>query len=250
MARRRKTYRRRRGRFAFLLKLLCFVLILAALIGALTTFFKVDQIVVSGNEKYSEEEILKVSGINEGDNLILMNKYAIAQTVFEKLPYVESASIRRKLPDTLLFDIRECQAAASVPSEEGNYLISIQGKVLEKSETVPDGCAAVAGASLFEPKISADAVFSTEENYKGKALLALLTAAEEKRIRSSIKEIDLSDGTCLQFAYLERFSVKVPWDCNIAYKLESLCTVVDYLENNETGTINLLTEGKASFIPK
>ena len=44
--------------------------------------------------------------------------------------------------------------------------------------------------------------------------------------------------------------MKLPWNADISYKLESLATVADYLELNETGTINLMTDGKASFIPE
>lgn len=250
MARRRKTYRRRRGRFAFLLKLVCFALILAALVGAMTAFFKVDQIIVSGQERYSSEEVLLVSGIREGDNLFLLNKYAAAQAIFEQLPYVESASIQRKLPDTLLISIVECRAAASIKGPDGRYLISAQGKILEKTSARPEDCTKVSGCTLLSPEISAAIAFAPEENYQCEALLKLLAAAEEKRIRGGIGEIDLSDGTCLQLSYLERFTVKLPWNADFAYKLESLATVVDYLEDNETGTINLLTDGKASFIPK
>ncbi|MFQ6976521.1 MAG: hypothetical protein ACLRSD_05650 [Oscillibacter sp.] len=34
-----------------------------------------------------------------------------------------------------------------------------------------------------------------------------------------IGEIDLSDGTAITFTYLDRFTVKMPWDADIAYKL-------------------------------
>ena len=65
MARRsRRNRRRSRGRFAFLYRLLCFVLICAAIVGALVLFFKVDTISVSGNDRYSRETILAASGMD------------------------------------------------------------------------------------------------------------------------------------------------------------------------------------------
>ena len=49
MARNRSTNRRRRrGRFSFLMKLLCILLIAGAVVAALTIFFKVQSITVSG----------------------------------------------------------------------------------------------------------------------------------------------------------------------------------------------------------
>ena len=119
MARGRTTHRRRRGRFSFLLRLLCTALVIAAVIGAVTLFFKAETIAVEGNRKYTEQEVIEAAGLHLGDNLYLMNKYDHAQAIFQNLPYVESASINRKLPDTLLIEVKECPAAASVPAEGG-----------------------------------------------------------------------------------------------------------------------------------
>lgn len=97
MARRsRRNRRRSRGRFAFLYRLLCFVLICAAIVGALVLFFKVDTISVSGNDRYSRETILAASGVSEGDNLFLLNKYDAAAKITEALPYVESVRLSRQ----------------------------------------------------------------------------------------------------------------------------------------------------------
>ena len=65
-----------------------------------------------------------------------------------------------------------------------------------------------------------------------------------------IGEIDLSDGTAITFTYLDRFTVKMPWDAAIAYKLGNVRTVVEQLEANQTGTINLMNDGRADFIPE
>lgn len=106
------------------------------------------------------------------------------------------------------------------------------------------------GCLLLDPAESGDAAVAEEQAYKLEALKALLRAAEEKRMLADMETIDLGDDSCLQFTYAGRFSVKLPWNADISYKLESLATVADYLELNETGTINLMTDGKASFIPE
>ena len=106
MARNRSTNRRRRrGRFSFLTKLLCILLIAGAVVAALTVFFKVQSITVSGNARYTSEEVVAASGIEIEDNLFLLNKYSAAQAIFEKLPYVEEATINRALPDTIVITV-------------------------------------------------------------------------------------------------------------------------------------------------
>ena len=125
MARNRSTNRRRRrGRFSFLTKLLCILLIAGAVVAALTVFFKVQSITVSGNARYTSEEVVAASGIEIEDNLFLLNKYSAAQAIFEKLPYVEEATINRALPDTIVITVRECAAGKGKAEEAARMAIS------------------------------------------------------------------------------------------------------------------------------
>lgn len=249
MASKRRNRRRRRGRASFPLRLLCLAVVIAAFLGALTMFFRIDMIVVEGNERYTEEQIIEAAGVQKEQNLVLLNKYDVKQAIFDALPYVETVVVNRKYPDALLLTVTECVASAAIPGADGTWLMSDSGKILERTATVPDGCVRVTGCELSEPSVGAQAAFSEEESYKLDRLLALLRAAEEKQLLSMIGEVDLGDGTGITLTYLGRFTVKMPWDADLAYKLENLRTVVDVLEDNEAGTINLMTDGKASFIP-
>ena len=90
MARRRHSNRRRRrGNFGFLYKLLSVLVICAAVVMALTLFFRVDTIRVTGTERYTEDEVIEASGIQLGDNLFLLNKYEAARSIAEQLPYID-----------------------------------------------------------------------------------------------------------------------------------------------------------------
>lgn len=250
MARTRNNRRRRRGRFTFLLKLFAILVTMAAIVWAAAFFFRMDHIVVSGNERYSEQEVIEASGLRIGENLYFFNKYDVKEEIFARLPYVEEVKINRKLPDALLIEVRECVAAASVRSESAVWLISEQGKLLEEIAVPPEGCPTVNGALLIDPVATQPVDFGSEAAYRGAVVLTLLQESGARNMRESIGEIDMSDDTSLSFTYLERFTVSMPWTADVSYKLESLMTVVDYLENNETGRIDLMTEGKASFIPE
>ena len=164
MARNRSTNRRRRrGRFSFLMKLLCILLIAGAVVAALTVFFKVQSITVSGNARYTSEEVVAASGIEIEDNLFLLNKYSAAQAIFEKLPYVEEATISRALPDTIVITVRECAAAAGVVTPEGYWLISENGKLLEQTDTLPSGCPSITGVEPESPALSAQLSLGEEK---------------------------------------------------------------------------------------
>ena len=48
------------------------MLICTAISLALTLFFRIRSIEVSGNDRYTRQEIIDAAGVNEGDNLCLM----------------------------------------------------------------------------------------------------------------------------------------------------------------------------------
>ena len=55
---RSRTRRRNRGRFGPLFKLLCLIALIVALTGGATVFFRVERVVVEGNQRYTQEEII------------------------------------------------------------------------------------------------------------------------------------------------------------------------------------------------
>ena len=97
MARKRGSKRRRRGRFSFLYKLLAVLATCAVIVIALTLFFRVETIRVSGNIRYTEEEIQAATGVELGSNMYLLNKFEVQRRLREALPYIDSVQIRRHL---------------------------------------------------------------------------------------------------------------------------------------------------------
>ena len=77
MARGRNNRKRRRNRRRFgpLFKLLCILTAAAALTFGATVFFQVETIVVSGNSRDTQQEIIDAVGVQVGDNLFRMNKF-------------------------------------------------------------------------------------------------------------------------------------------------------------------------------
>lgn len=254
MARNRGTnHRRRRGRFSFLLRLVCSLLILGAVIAALTVFFKVQRIEVNGSERYDAQTVVEASGIEPEDNLFLLNKYSVGQTICETLPYVEAVSIRRALPDTIVITVQECGAAAGLETQDGVWLISENGKLLERADAAGEGRPTVVGIELTAPEPSAQLAPDGESSEEITVLLTLLRTAGERAMLADLGRIDLSDPEAIYLRYLDRFTVKLPWDADIATVLRGMEEVVtEKLESNQTGEINFMNladKGQINFIP-
>ena len=113
-ARKGNKHRRGKGRLGKILQFLCVAAVLCAMTVGATVFFQVEQIEVSGNQRYTREEIVAVTGIQMGDNLFRMNKFAIQDHVKEEMPYIEDILIRRRLPSTITVAVTEWDAVAQV----------------------------------------------------------------------------------------------------------------------------------------
>ena len=61
------------------------LVICGAIVAALTLFFRVNTVVVSGQQRYTQQQILDASGIQTGDNLFLLNKYDVANQIIGEL---------------------------------------------------------------------------------------------------------------------------------------------------------------------
>ena len=157
MAAHRKQHnrKRKRSRLGPLFQFLCGIAVVVALTMGATVFFQVESIEVSGNQRYTQEEIIQATGIQMGDNLFHLNKYAIYDQVGQSLPYIETIQIRRGLPNTIRVNITEWDAVAEIlPNENPEqlvwesdpeqeeapeaakeaWLISVGGKLLEQAD--------------------------------------------------------------------------------------------------------------------
>ena len=256
--RRRKNKRYRRSRLTVPLRILSFLLICGAITTALIVFFKVQTVTIQGNERYTEEEILEVSGIETGENMFLLNKFAIRDRITEELPYIQSVRFWRNLPDTIVIEVNECEPVAAVIQGESAWLVSREGKLLEEvSAAQAEKYLQIVGCTLLMPAVSSQLALpqGTDENGVPKSnitrgqLVSLLQTLEDRHMLANATKIDCSDRDKLVMDYAGRFQVEIPYDADFNKKLNALGQIIDQLQENETGTIILTMPDKSSFKP-
>ena len=254
MARRRKSNRRRRrGSLGFLYKLLSTLAICAVVVAALTLFFRVDTIEVTGMERYTAQEVIDASGVASGDNLFLLNKYSVDQDIKAALPYIEELRINRRLPDTLVIQVQECGIPLAVVQDGSAWLVSPKGKIVGQEEaSAAEGYGVIDGCQLLAPSVGTSLALATEYANQQQSLLNLLAALEEAGLMDQVDAIHLSDLAVLRMDYAGRFVVELPYGADYDYKLRSLVASleIDAIQSNQTGTIQLTRDdGKVNFIP-
>ncbi len=253
MPKKRKTRRRRRrGGLGRLLRPLSVLLTAVAVVAALTMFFKVSTVEVIGSSRYRDGEVAAASGVELGDNLVLLDKYRIAQRIYTELPYVTEARINRKFPSTLVLEVTETTAVASIQGAGGYWLLSAGEKLLEAvDETGAQDYLRITGLEAVNPAVSARLELPEDSPITLERLGQLLSAMERLEMLGRADGLDLSDRSDLVLGYDGRFQVIISYDADFDYKLLCLLEAVKCLEPNERGTIrlNMKEANKAHFIP-
>jgi len=251
---REKAYGRSRGGPGCLSMLFLVLLVLAAVTATIAIFFRISRIEIRGNERYSTEEIRVASGVEQGDNLLLFNKFKAISGIFSKLPYVDEIRMSRDLPDTLVIEVAETSARAYIAVPSGYWLLSPKGKLLERRLTLPDDdLIEIRGAALVAPEPGKTADFGPEEKMRFAAMTDTLSTLESMGVAKDVDSIDISKVYNIEIGYLNRFCVKLGMPENLDYKIEFLKEkVVTKLNPNDTGVIDLselIEKKQARFIP-
>lgn len=246
MAKQRRRRRRRNwrnGRFLAPYLVLAVVMIGAVIAAGCIVFFKVNQIEVDGNHRYSVEEIAEASGIQEGDNLFLISKTDTAQKLLDRLAYVRSVNIRRKLPDTVVLTIAESDAVAAIQSEKQWWLINEEGKVMETT-TKPKEFIQVTGLTLLAPEPGEPIAVEEESKAMRDSLIQLLKAMKGREMLEETRSVDCSNYKELVINYRDQLTVKMLVDADYDYQVKMLKAVLEkYVDVNwskkEKGTLDM-----------
>ena len=245
----RRHGRGRRGRrFGVLYKLLTLVVVCAAAVLALTLFFKVESVEVTGNSRYSAQEIQDACGVSLGDNLYLLSKPDMVQRLHQRLPYIDEVRITRSLPNTLRVQVTEFTTVYAVEQEGTVWLLTSGGKIVETAAERGD-TPLIDGCELLAPSLGGDVSFALELQNRQESLFALLTALESAELTGDVRAIHLGDPTVLSMDYTESFTVEMPYGADYPRLLRYLTLVIEELETNLTGVIDLTRDGEPHFRP-
>lgn len=244
--------RRRRGGLGRLLRPLSVILAAVAVVAALTLFFKVEHIEVTGAGRYSASDIIEASGVETGDNLVLLDRYRVAQKIYTALPYITDVRPKPKFPNTLEIEVVETRAAAAIQGAGGFWLLSSNGKILEGvDETAAADYLQIIGLQAEEPAVSSPLVLPEDSRLTTERLSELLTALTDHEALTRADVIDCSDARKLVLQYDGRFQVEMFYNADFDFKVICMLTAVDKLEPNETGILRMTMEDdyQVNFIP-
>lgn len=230
---RRSRRRQISRRIAFL------ILTLGVAFLAVTVFFRVEKLNVTGTAHYTAEEITATLGIEKGDNLFSFRVSSLESKLMKTYPYLSRVKIERQLPDGLLVQAVDAVPTLAIDVEGGGcFLADAQGKLLEQAAGAPAGVAPVTGVVISGGK--AGQVLTGEDGERVDTLLHVTRALDKQGMMEDVDFVNVSAAYDVRFGYLGRLDVRLGEATKLTEKLRMLARIVnDELSPSDVNTIYL-----------
>ena len=228
---------------------LALILIAAAAIVFLSIFFRVSIIQVKNDTVYTDEEIMAASGIEKGVNLLFINNFSAVSSIYATMPYVESVSLKRAMPNRIILEVTGSEAAACVSFGDDYWLINASGKLLEKIDArAARSFIRVEGMEPLQPVAGEIMTVSEENTGKDIFLYELLGQFRLRNIVKKIDWVDLSDLNDPRFSYDGRYTVILSSTTDLSRRLSLIESAIGQLAEGDAGTLELEMAGESSKV--
>jgi len=247
--------------------------VIAILLG-ISVFFKVEKVVVYGNEGYDAWTICEASGIQTGENLLTFGSVRACGRITEELPYVQYVRIGVSLPDTVNIYVTEYPVVYSVEAKDGSWwLMGSDGKIVAQTDI---GAAAahtkILGLTLSSPVVGEMAAAAegqpetatnadgetvqlpviTSGNDRLKAAKTVMASLELCDVLGEVASIDVTTPGNMTAWYGERFEVLLGDTSKMDRKITWMRDAIAQMEDYQTGTLDVTFTNypnQAAFTP-
>lgn len=246
------------NRNRFMLHLVTVVAIVLALLLGFSIFFKARNVMVSGAEKYSAWQIRQASGIQDGENLLMLNAAKVSGRIRTKLPYVSQVRVGIKMPDTVCIEIVELDVAYAVEAKDGQWwLIDSGGKVIESiSAAQSKSYTQILGVQLDSPTVSNSAVAVEPElsettaegesvpvtvrgSERLEAALMVAQSLEQHGILGEVVSVDVTNIGAIELWYGDRYQVQVGDAQRVDYKIQAMKMAIEQSSEYQSGILDV-----------
>jgi cell division septal protein FtsQ len=247
----------RKGRRARILRILrklfsnvAFVLFLiAAVLIAIYYAFLLSDVIIIGNEKYSSEYILSLSGLREGRHMLMIDMDEAKEKI-EDNPYLEVEQMTYIFPNRIRIVIKERKEVAGIVGVDYSVIIDDQGYVLSMAGgTDLSSLVRVTGVSMtgfqLGQKLGEGNDFSTA------TLVQIIEKLEEHDLIDKISAIDLTTPLAITMTARNGLNIHLGQSTDLDEKMDSLSKLIDaFVEKYiSTGTLYLSAKGGTVYSP-
>lgn len=232
----------------YLLRFCIFLAVVAGLFAfSFSDFFLVKKVEAEGNSYYSDKEIMNMAGAQLGVNLLWDTDVSEMKENLTGDPYFVDIKVKRKLPNTLHFEVDERVQIAAIVYGENYIVIDKDGTVLRKSDVNPK-VTLLTGLTIS--KLTVGEKVEAEETSTLETTLEMLSTMRDGDI--FFKKIDVSKVVIKAYIYDTLIVKGTPKQMIKAIEGGDLQKVVNNLLKHDTtrGTIKLGNHNYMSFSPE
>jgi len=213
------------------------ILIVLLVILGTSGFLRVTEITVSGATKYTDDEIVAISGISKGDNLLFIDVSVAERRIQVAMPFISTAKISRQTPDTVRIEVTESTAIASIEFRNDVIIIDSTGRVLQNTDRAPAGLIEIWGIIPSDAAEGGRLRVEQGGELQLQYMIDVLAAIEREGIQNGVSYLDVSNISQLNFGYMERFRVMLGGPNNLRQKLSTLPGAIAGVEAMEPSGI-------------
>lgn len=160
---------------------------------AMAAMFRVRTIEVAGTTRYSAQQVIVLSGISEGDSLFSSPDLSV---LHDRLPYIKSAKISRKLPYTITITVSEDSAGYYCELYGEYFALSEDLRVLERADSdegfVSDGYVRLELPAIDSAVVGGRIVFESDAD--DKYVSAYVSAMQDSTLKYRVTAFDLREN--------------------------------------------------------
>ena len=134
----KKRMKFKKKRYMIYYILFSIILVTTFLILSFTVFFNIEDVEIKGETIHKRDELLKIGGIKQGDNLILTNTKKAEQEILKNFNDIDCVTVSKNFPETITIDCYDCIVDFCCENnDEKFFLVSKNNKIFRLDDEIP-----------------------------------------------------------------------------------------------------------------
>ena len=226
-----------------------FLLIIGGFVFALVSpIFNIKEIQVTNNNQITTETIVSLSQLQVGQNLFRFSKRKVEKEI-KTNPYIESVSIKRKLPNKIELAIEERTSSYNVEFLNGYAYINNQGYILQISEQKLE-LPTIIGITTEQEQIVEGNRLNAEDLEKIETAIEIMNICKNYDLDKKVSTIDITNkNDYIIYMEEEKKTIHLGDESNLNNKMLYVPTILTENQKKE-GTIYLNGDLNDNFKPR
>ncbi|MEG0339192.1 MAG: FtsQ-type POTRA domain-containing protein [Oscillospiraceae bacterium] len=229
--------RRLRNRRRLVAILIAVAVIVVGLTLSVTVLFKIDNFVLDGDSPYAIDELSIAFAHPKGENIFAFRTQDAQNAISKALPYIETVTVRRRLPGTIVFKVTQATEAYYVKTDAAFVVLSQKLKILRVSQDLPTDLIEIVGVVPTDTTQGAQLTLDSTDKYE--ALNKLLYTLDSEGI-TKVNVIDVTNELEMNVIYDNRAKIIIGTQNDLEDKLAVAKTVLEnHIGALERGTLDV-----------